>query len=380
MKIVGIILEANPLHNGHQYLINEVKTKENPDLLIAITSTYFSMRGDVNCYPKCDKVNYLLNAGFNLVFELPTILSMQRSDIFAKNAIEILSNLNITHLAFSMESNSEIVIKKATDAYTSLQYEQAFKNELKNNESYKKAQVAALKPFFSAHEWNDVCNSNFLLGLEYLKIIKATNIEPIIIKRIGPKYTDLISENNIASATYIRELIKNNNKVSEYLPNKPSHLIDLKTAEQNILKYWNYLILIKPELIKKNSINSYIVNNTKMNLTYDEFIDSLTTNKITKTRIKRIILGNLLNFNSDDNFMEPKGLPYLRLLGLDKKGTEYLNMLPKNTKKAIFSNPNEIKNTKNYIINSELITAKFYDLIANEEFYISEYKFPIRKD
>lgn len=380
MKIVGIILEANPLHNGHQYLINEVKSKENPDLLIAITSTYFSMRGDVSCYPKYDKVNYLLDAGFNLVFELPTILSMQRSDIFAKNAIDVLSSLNITHLAFSMENNDKTIVQKALDAYTSSQYELSFKNELKNNESYKKAQINALKPFFDYDEWNDICNSNFLLGLEYLKIIKSTNIEPIITKRIGPKYTDLVSENNIASATYIRELIKNKNKVAEYLPNTPTYFVDLKEAEQNILKYWNYLILTKSDLIRKNSINSYIINNTKMNLSYDEFVNSLTTNKITKTRIKRTIISNLLNFDDNYGLISSTCLPYLRLLGLDKKGSLYLNSLPKNTKKAIFSNPNEVKDTKNCIINSELTAAKFYDLITNNNFYISEYKFPIRKD
>ena len=55
MKIIGIIIEANPLHHGHEHLINTVKQEHNPDCLIAVVSTYFTMRGDINCVTKKEK-------------------------------------------------------------------------------------------------------------------------------------------------------------------------------------------------------------------------------------------------------------------------------------------------------------------------------------
>lgn len=375
MKIIGIIIEANPLHNGHQYLIDQVKLQEKPDILIAITSTYFSMRGDISCYPKIDKVKYLLDAGFNLVFELPTSLAIQRSDMFAKNSINILSKLGITNLAFGMETDDKELINKVSSIYSSDDYDNLFKKEINQKQNYKKAQVSALQPFFTSSEWNYINNSNFFLGLEYLKILKDTNISPVIIKRIGPKYNDLVEIDSFASATYLRKLINDNHSINKYLPYQPETLINQEIAEKNLFKYWNFLVSIKPELFTKNSINSYLINNTKSDENYNDFINKLTTSKITKTRIKRTILTNLLNFN-----VQGSSSSYLRLLGFDSDGSKYLNTLPKEIKKQIFSSPNELKDSKSGFIYDELKAAKLYDLITENNFYPSEYKFPIRKD
>ncbi len=378
MKIVGIIIEANPLHNGHQYLIDEIKNNENPDLLIAVSSTYFSMRGDISCYPKSDKTNYLLDAGFDLVFELPTALSMQRSDIFARNAIDILLNLKATHLAFGMEDNDPYLIEKATNTYSSLSYQERFNQLLKENNNYKKAQVLALKAFLSEEEWESVNNNNFFLGLEYLKIIKKTNLTPIVIKRIGPKYNELTESNNLASATFIRKLIKENQSITKYLNYQPKFLVDLNQAENLVLKYWQYLAQIQTQLLTQSSINNYIIKNTKNDDNYDLFIDRLTTNKFTKTRIKRTILTNLIGYSIDFTKF-PVDIPYLRLLGYNQKGLKYLNQLPKEQKSWIFSSPKELS-TPNIILEYELKAAKLYNLFAQNDFLINEYQLPIRKE
>ena len=55
MNIVGIIIETNPFHNGHMYFINEIKEKYQPDLIIAVTSTSFTMRGEISLLNKFDK-------------------------------------------------------------------------------------------------------------------------------------------------------------------------------------------------------------------------------------------------------------------------------------------------------------------------------------
>lgn len=374
MKVIGIIIEANPLHNGHQFLINQIKEKEKPDILIAGVSTYFSMRGDITCYPKHDKVNYLLQAGFDLIFEFPTCLSLERSDIFAKNAINILKELNITHLAFGMEDNDESLIEKVINIYSSDDYEIEFTKKLKEHYNYKKAQVAVLKQYFNELEWEKINNANFFLGMEYLKILKNTSIKPIIIKRLGPGYNDLEEKYELASATYLRELIKENKNVDKYLPYQRKFFINLLEAEKNLFNYWQYLALIKPNSLNKTSFNSYLIKNINFS-SYNEYIDYLTTDKITKTRIKRTIIKNLIDPNF--NHYELKH-PYLRLLGFNNKGLNYLNKMPKEIKKLIFSNPNEL-NEKSFILENELLTAKFFDLITQNNYYIFEYKFPIRK-
>ena len=61
MKVLGLILEINPFHKGHQYFINEAIKKCNPDITVAITSTSFTMRGDVSLISKFDKTKILLD-------------------------------------------------------------------------------------------------------------------------------------------------------------------------------------------------------------------------------------------------------------------------------------------------------------------------------
>ena len=42
MKKIGIIVEYNPLHNGHVYHFNKIKEQANADLVIAVCSSSFT--------------------------------------------------------------------------------------------------------------------------------------------------------------------------------------------------------------------------------------------------------------------------------------------------------------------------------------------------
>ncbi|MGL5020670.1 MAG: nucleotidyltransferase family protein, partial [Mycoplasmatales bacterium] len=38
MKIIGVIMEINPFHNGHKYFLHQIPKQEN-DILVAVIST-----------------------------------------------------------------------------------------------------------------------------------------------------------------------------------------------------------------------------------------------------------------------------------------------------------------------------------------------------
>ena len=95
MKIVGIIIESNPFHNGHQYLIDQVKKQLNPDILIALSSGYFTMRGEISLLSKKTKTKLLLDAGFDLVIDFPLYLLLNSSDYFGKNGVDIHCVVNV---------------------------------------------------------------------------------------------------------------------------------------------------------------------------------------------------------------------------------------------------------------------------------------------
>ena len=54
-KILGIIAEYNPFHNGHLYHLNESKKIVNPDYTVCIMSGNFVQRGNTSIIDKWSK-------------------------------------------------------------------------------------------------------------------------------------------------------------------------------------------------------------------------------------------------------------------------------------------------------------------------------------
>ena len=137
MNIVGIIIETNPFHNGHMHFINEIKRIYQPDLIIAVTSTSFTMRGEISVINKFDKTNALLQAGVDLVLEFPFILSTQSSDYFASNAISILNEIGVNHIICGCENENIENLEYFYSLESTVQFNSFLKENLKKYKSYK---------------------------------------------------------------------------------------------------------------------------------------------------------------------------------------------------------------------------------------------------
>ena len=98
MTITGIIAEFNPFHNGHKYLLEQASS-----LKIIAMSGNFVQRGEPAIVDKWTRAQMALEAGADLVLELPFLVSVQAADFFAKGAVDILERLGIEHLTFGTE-------------------------------------------------------------------------------------------------------------------------------------------------------------------------------------------------------------------------------------------------------------------------------------
>ncbi len=103
MLAAGIVVEYNPLHNGHLYHIQQTREKTGADCLIAVMSGNFLQRGEPALVDKFTRTKMALAAGVDLVVELPYAFSTQHAEIFARGAVEILSALKCTYLVFGSE-------------------------------------------------------------------------------------------------------------------------------------------------------------------------------------------------------------------------------------------------------------------------------------
>ena len=98
VKIIGLIAEYNPFHNGHLYQINKIKEMYPDSILIAVVSSSFTQRGDISILNKWDKTSIALDNKIDIVIELPFVYATQGSDIFGKGAVQILNKLNISYI------------------------------------------------------------------------------------------------------------------------------------------------------------------------------------------------------------------------------------------------------------------------------------------
>ena len=92
-RVLGIIAEYNPFHNGHLYQIEEAKKQTGADYVVAIMSGNFTQRGNTSLVNKWVKTQMELTTGVDIVIELPTVYSISSAENFAEGAIKILDSL-----------------------------------------------------------------------------------------------------------------------------------------------------------------------------------------------------------------------------------------------------------------------------------------------
>ena len=72
MKIVGILCEYNPLHLGHARQIRKIREQNGPDTaVVCLMSGDFVQRGHPAVFDKMRRAKAALQAGADLVLELP---------------------------------------------------------------------------------------------------------------------------------------------------------------------------------------------------------------------------------------------------------------------------------------------------------------------
>lgn len=353
MEVIGIVCEYNPFHNGHLYHIKKIKELYPDSLIILVLNGYFLERGEISLLSKKNKTEIALSYGVDIVVELPFVYGTQSADIFANTSIDILNNLNVKKIVFGSESNNIEKIKEIArwQLNNKEEFDQNVKFYLSNGENYPTAMAKALKVDFEF-------KSNDLLGISYVKKIleKEYNIEPLTIKRTND-YLDLTSTDSIVSASNIREKLHNNIDISSYLPKKSLEKIE-NINEVLLFNLIKYKIITEHDLSIYLDVDEGIENRLKKIINdvnnIEQLIKKVKTKRYTYNKISRMLIHILIGLTKEDN--EKMTLDYLKILGFNNKGRDYLNK-QKDLKISIDKN--------SQIYQYELISANIYDLVTN---------------
>lgn len=383
-KILGLVLELNPFHNGHDYFLKEAKRRINPDLTIAVLSGNYTMRGDLSVIDKFTKTRLALASGIDLVFELPFPSAVNSADYFASNAVKILTELKLTDLAFGVELEHPEKLFEMKDLLQDDIFQAEIRTELKKGLSYPTAAYKALCKMTQDEEI--IANftlPNNTLGIQYLKALADFKAEVRVefIKRIANNYYDKDLTGTVSSATALRELLRKNSDITPYVPDygiKPDYL-DQTEAEKRMLLLLKYLFAVNDSDSFQNiwgvseGIEKRIAGFVSKAEDYQTLINNIQTKRYPQNKIKRLLLHIL---NNTAKTFEKQNLYYLRMLGSSQKGLKYINGLPKDLKSKIITS---FKNQENNpLVRAELAATGIYSLLAAKpELTMEEYKIPI---
>lgn len=348
-KVVGIIAEYNPFHNGHSYHIQNTKAQTGADFVVAVMTGNFTQRGNTSVINKWEKTKMALNGDADLVIELPSIYSVSSAENFANGAVKILNELGIVDtISFGMEADDVSTLNNIANVLVNEppEYKAILEHELGKGNSFPKARENALMMYLNdiKRYANVVKGSNNILAIEYLKALKKqkSSIVPFGVKREKVYYNSTKIIDEYASATGIRNLLLHNQleEVRKVMPSK-SYSILLNNLRQgtyvlDIIAYNDEIIYKLRSMTVKQIANlpdvseglEYLikeVSNKTNNLI--ELINGIKSKRYTQTRIQRILLYALLGITKKDMEMSKKITPYIRVLGCSEKGKILLSQI-----------------------------------------------------
>lgn len=359
MKSIGIIAEYNPFTNGHLYHLNKIKEKYKDYTIILIMNGHFSQRGTPSIINKFKRTEIAIKLGIDLVIELPYPFATQSADFFAYGAITILEHLKVEKIVFGSESDNindlELIAKtqinndeldKLVGIYSKLgyNYPTALSNSIFDLTNKK------------------ITTPNDLLGVSYIKVILNNNynIKYETIKRTNDYHQ------SIESATQIRELLKNKKDVKDYIPEIELEYLNNLHFNDDYFNILKYKIITEKDLSIYQTVDEGIdkllkkeINNAS---SIDELIQLVKSKRYTYNKISRMLNHILCNFTKEkaEKF---KQIKYIRILGLNIKGRNYLNKIKKDIDIPIIS---KLLREKDEMLDYELETTKIYDILSNE--------------
>lgn len=391
MKICGIVAEYNPFHNGHKYHIEKTKELTECDAVVCVMSGNFIQRGLPALFDKWTRTKMALENGVDLVIELPTFYATASAEYFARGAISLLDGLNVIDaLSFGNSCNDIEILKRIANVlYLEPDgYKRELQKEIKKGVSYPIARSKSLQTFLKK-EINPkvlstvLLDSNNILGIEYLKALLYCNstITPVSVERKGGDYNSLHIDDNICSATGIREMLFNNQleNVKSVMPESSYEIVNNEILNGKCPMFINNFEKEIFYELRRASISDLAnvadvseglenvmkkASNECSNI--NELVETIKSKRYTKTRIQRLLIHSLLGIRKDENELYKHNPGYIRVLGFTKAGEKILSKISNKSNLPIVTSVSKFlkvaNETNKNMIEKDILATNIYNL------------------
>ena len=325
MKICAVVAEFNPFHNGHAYLLEKIRSSGYSHIVVVMSGNYVQ-RGEAAIFPKDARAKAALQMGANLVIELPTVKVLATAEKYAFSALNIIKKLGsqIDSIAFGTETENFENLVKIKEILKTEIFRKEVKLQLEKGLSFAVCRENAVKNISKNSELaSEIKSPNNILAVEYLKAMDelGMSLDCLPVKRMevpgkyfsASKLREMIIQENLDFKNYIPEKLNfNTNLKASYFEMGREIICKLRSLEKS-----DFARLPDVSEGLENRIRSAV----KKACSLPELLEFAKTKRYAMARIKRIILCAFLGIDSN---MASAEIPYVRVLGSDKKGFEIL--------------------------------------------------------
>ena len=335
-KLAGIIAEYDPFHNGHAWQLQQAKALGARRVAVAM-SCGLTQRGALPLLPESMRVQAALTCGADLVFALPAPYACSGAERFARAGVQLLAAAGCDALVFGAETPDAALLMEAARVLSGAEYRTALKARLaagaRSFAAARQAAVEAVCPGTGLAALLDKPNNN--LAVEYCKAILelGASLVPIPLPRQGAGHGQALTETGgqFASASALRTLWQNGgaDAAAPYVPAEVLPLYreafaagqytDLAAAQRCQLALLRSRCAGTAPFAQVRGISEGLEHRleaaVRSSTTHAELLDSLTTVRYPRARMRRLAMDAALGYSADASPALP---PYLHLLGAQK--------------------------------------------------------------
>ena len=337
MGVAGIIVEYNPLHNGHIEHLEDTKRLTGCNRIVAVMSGNFVQRGEPAICDKWRRTRMALMAGVDVVIELPLGYVLSGADYFARGAVGILDACGIVNtICFGSESGNMDAIRQAAEilAREPAEFREILKDGLSKGLSYAAAKGAALEGTFKGLSLPEglLTRPNDGLGIEYVKAMLLLD------SKMGVFTSHRIVK---TTASGVRKAVLKEEDFSEDMPEYAYEILNEGARNEGLASpdglsdIFRYLLFTLPpdRIVLGEGLENRFRRFAGEYGSMKEIIDAVKTKRYTRTRLQRAAMRIILGLEN-----KPAEPAYIRVLGFRKNAHDLVGEMTRKTSLPVITN------------------------------------------
>lgn len=343
IPVSAIICEFDPLHFGHKLLLDAARA--GGGLVCCVMSGNFTQRGAPALLDKWARTRLALLNGADLVVELPLSWACAGAERFAAGGVALSAALGAGELWFGSECPDAGRLTRLAEALLSPAFSQELAASARPGESFAQRRQQAAAKLLDPETAALLALPNANLGVEYIKAIRRQNapIEPVPVLRQGAGHGEGLTlpasneETPFLAAGQLREIIRAGGALSGLAPGTTVDAITQAQAQgrcpANIARLERAILgklrtmtgddfAALPDL--SEGLENRLQAVAKQARSLEELYALVKSRRYSHARVRRLVLSAFLGLRAP----LPELPPYLRLLGMGKRGQTALSQLP----------------------------------------------------